>query len=70
MTRDESAQAVMDRMDQRIQRAIKRALVIPQEPSPLPPPDNPLYGLNWMLHQIIARQRGRPCACGCASHGA
>lgn len=59
MTDTEAAQQAMERIRQRSQRAIKRALVIPQEPSPLPPPDDPLYELNLLLHRIIALQRQR-----------
>ncbi|NUS78493.1 MAG: hypothetical protein HOV70_20160 [Streptomyces sp.] len=64
MTHEEAVQAAMDRMSQRMQAAIKRVLVIPAEPSPLPPPESPFYELNRMLHRLIAHQRGRPCGCG------
>jgi hypothetical protein len=63
--RDEAIQQAMEQIGRSMRRTIRRHLVIGPEPSPLPPPDNPLYGPNLMLHHFIARQRGRPCACGC-----
>lgn len=65
--RDEAIQQAMENIGQGVKRAIRRSLTIEPEPSPLPPPDSPLYELNLLLHRIIARQRGRPCPCGCCN---
>lgn len=70
MTDSEAIQAAMERVRRSAERTIKRALVIPQEPSPLPASDDPMYGFLREQHRVIARLRGRPCGCGtCDSQG-
>lgn len=64
MTDPEAIQAAMERISRRTVPALRRALVIEQEPSSLPSPDDPLYGLLRTQHQLIARLRRRPCGCG------
>ncbi|MFJ5638676.1 hypothetical protein [Streptomyces sp. NPDC093223] len=64
MTDPNAIQAAMHRIGGMMQREIRRTLVIPQEPSPLPSPDDPLYELLRGQHRLIARLRRRPCGCG------
>lgn len=64
MTDQEVIWVVMGRLRQSMQRSLRRALAIPQEPSPLPAPDDPMYGPLRLQHDVIARMRGRPCMCG------
>jgi hypothetical protein len=63
--RDEAIQQAMEEIGRSMRRTIRKYLAIGPEPSPLPPPGDPLYELNLRLHQFIAHQRRRPCACGC-----
>ncbi|MFD3835336.1 hypothetical protein ACFWWC_03640 [Streptomyces sp. NPDC058642] len=60
----EAVHALMDRAGTAVQKKIRQALVIPQEPSQLPAPDEPMYELLREQHRVIARMRGRPCGCG------
>ncbi|MGW6210969.1 hypothetical protein [Streptomyces sp. NPDC055109] len=57
--RDDALQQAMERTGRSMVKAIKRHLVIEPEPSPLPPPDSPLYELSVMQHRLIAHLRAR-----------
>lgn len=56
---DEELRLTMERVGGSMAKAIKRHLVIEQEPSPLPPSDDPLYELCVMQHRLIADLRAR-----------
>lgn len=57
-------ETAMLRIGARMQRSLKRTLMIPPEPSPLPSPDDPLHDLLRAQHRLIAHLRGRSCRCG------
>ncbi|MFD7884067.1 hypothetical protein ACFV3N_16710 [Streptomyces bauhiniae] len=67
--RDEALDQAMERASLRMGEVIRRHLVIRPEPSPLPPPDDPLYDLHGAQRRVIADLRARKCGRKPQHHG-